>query len=236
MQRNTTSQLICVHAALAMVVLMGIALLTAGWVPPPSAAQTAAETALMYQSNANGIRFSALMMMLGAVMYWPFSVAIAHQMKRIEGTAFHPLADVQLACAMGTVLAILMPGALWLVAAFRPERAPEIVQMLNDLSWMFFIGMVPPALIQVLAIALCVLSAKAQNQALPRWFGFFNLWMVTGFMGGEFIAFFKTGPFSWNGAFAFWMAAVAFFGWILVTWWVVARAIREQASSAEVTS
>lgn len=230
MHSNTGSQLLCVHAALAMVVLMGVALLMAGWVPPPSPAQTAAETALMYQSGANGIRFSALLMMLGGTMYWPFSVAIADQMKRIEGAGHHPLADVQLACATGTVLAILLAGLLWLVAAFRPERAPELVQVVNDLSWMMFIGLVPPALIQILAVAACVFSARESRQVLPRWYGFFNLWVATGFMAGEFVGFYKLGPFAWNGIIAFWVAATAFFGWILVTWWVMFQAIRSQGS------
>ncbi|MCY1360840.1 hypothetical protein D9M69_474850 [compost metagenome] len=47
------------------------------------------------------------------------------------------------------------------------------------------------------------------------------------------VVFFKSGPFAWNGLFAFWMAAVAFFGWILVTWWVIAKSIRQQANAEE---
>ncbi|MCY1287486.1 hypothetical protein D9M70_364810 [compost metagenome] len=233
MQGNTNAQMICVHGALAMVVLMGIALLLAGWVPPPDPAMSAADTALMYQEGGNRIRFAALMIMMGGAMFWPFSVAISNQLKRIEGPVFHPLADVQLALATGTVVAILMPGLLWMVASFRPERAPEVVQVIHDLSWMTFIGAVPPALLQVLVIGLCVLMRREAQPVLPRWFGFFNLWVATGFTGGEMVVFFKSGPFAWNGLFAFWMAAVAFFGWILVTWWVIAKSIRQQANAEE---
>jgi hypothetical protein len=230
MNRNINSQLLCVHAAIAMVLLMGAALFLAGWVPPPSPAMSATESAQMFTQGGNKIRFAALLMMLGATMFWPFAVAISAQMKRIEGPLVQPLAGVQLACATGTVIAIIIPCALWLVAAFRPERSPEIVQALNDLSWMFFIGAVPPALIQVLAIGLCALSRCVTPEVLPRWYGFFSLLTATGFVGGETIGFFHTGPFAWNGIFAFWMAAVFFFGWILVTWWVVMRAIQKQAT------
>ena len=229
MQRNITAQLICVHAALAMAVLMGVALLLAGWVPPPSPAMSALETAQMYTGGGNKIRFAALLMMLGATLFWPFAVAISIQMKRIEGPVSQPLAGVQMACATGTVMAIIIPSALWLVCAFRPERSAEVVQALNDLSWMFFIGAVPPALIQVLVVGLCALYRQGAEEVFPRWYGFFCLWTATGFVGGETVGFFHTGPFAWNGIFAFWMAAVFFFGWILVTWWVVMHAIRSPA-------
>lgn len=228
-----TSQLVCLHAALAMVTFMGVALLMVGWVPPPAPALTAAETAKMYADNANAIRFSALMMLMGGALYWPFSVAISNQMKRIEGASHHPFANVQLACATGTAMAILLASMLWLVAAYRPERAPEVVQLAHDLSWMMFIGLIPPALFQVLVLGVCVLSARTGRQVLPRWFGFFNLWIATGFMAGEFVGFYQHGPFAWNGVAAFWIAAVAFFGWVLVTWWVVLQAIRHQPSVSE---
>lgn len=230
MQPNIKSQLICVHAAMVMAVFMGIALLLAGWVPPPSPAQTALQTAQMYSDGGNKIRFAALLMMFGATMFWPFAVAISTQMKRIEGPLAQPLAGVQLACATGTVMAIIIPSALWLVCGFRPDRSPEIIQALNDLSWMFFIGAVPPALIQVLVVGLCALYRPEASRVLPRWYGFFCLWTATGFVGGETVGFFHTGPFAWNGIFAFWMAAVFFFGWIVLTWWVVLRAIKQQAT------
>ncbi len=233
MQANTNSQLLCVHAAMAMAVLMGIALLLAGWVPPPPPSQTALETAQMYSAGGNKIRFAALLMMLGATMFWPFALAISTQMKRIEGPVAQPLAGVQMACATGTVMAIIIPSALWLVCSFRPERSPEVIQALNDLSWMFFIGAVPPALIQVLAVGLCALYRPEAAKVFPRWYGFFCLWTATGFVGGETVGFFHTGPFAWNGIFAFWMAAVFFFGWILLTWWVVLRAIKQLATKEQ---
>ena len=77
-------------------------------------------------------------------------------------------------------------------------------------------------------IAFCVLSDKKPQPVFPRWFGFFNLWIATGFLVGEAVAFSQVGPFAWNGAAAFWMAATFFFGWILVTWRVVRTAILQQ--------
>jgi hypothetical protein len=44
--------------------------------------------------------------------------------------------------------------------------------------------------------------------------------------------FFRTGPFAWNGLLAFWVAASAFFIWLLVMPWITLRAI----NNAEATS
>lgn len=232
MNANTGSQLVCVNSALVVVGLMMLALLpVAGWVPPIPPALDPAQVAAVFEADRNAIRVAAAMLMMGSAFLWPFAAAISNQMKRIEGAHFHPLADVQLVTASGTVLAIICPSIWWMVAAFRPERAPELVQLTNDMAWMMFIGTVPPAFVQVLAIALCVLGDKGARKVFPRWFGFAQLWIATAFLVGEAVAFFTTGPFAWDGLGAFWMAATFFFGWIVLTWWVVRRAILEQAES-----
>lgn len=233
MPTHKWAHLTCTHSALALCVFMGIALLMIGWVPPPSPALSAEQTALMFRDNANSVRFAALMMLLGGTFYWLFSVAVFEQMKRMESPHSHPLATAQLVCSTGTVLAIVLPAMLWLVAAFRPERSPEVTQLAYDLSWMMFIGMIPPALFQVLLLALCVFLARPGQQVFPRWFGFFNVWIATAFMAGEFVGFFQHGPFAWDGVIAFWLAAVTFFGWVLLTWWLVFRAVLAMPVAAE---
>jgi len=230
---NTGAQRACVHSAGLIVLLMaGALMIIMGWMPPVSPALDAQAIAQLFQEDANHIRIGAMMIMLSGAFFWSFASAISCQLKRIEGRDYSPMSDLQRSTASGTALAIIVPSLCWMVAAFRPERSPELVQLINDLGWMMFIGTIPPALVQVMAIAFCVLSDKSARPVLPRWYGFFNLWCGTGFLVGEAVAFFKTGPFAWDGFAAFWMAATFFFGWILVTWWVIARAIGEQAAEA----
>lgn len=234
MQLNTNSQLVCVNSAMILIFFMIISFVAiAGWMPPLSPELNADQVAEVFRNNTNRIRLAGLVMTIGAVFLWPFGVAISEQMKRIEGQLHHPLANLQLATVTLTVGAIFLAGMLWMLCAFRPERAPEITQIMSDLSWFFFIGAIPPAVIQVLAIGYCVLIEHRKTPVMPRWFGFCNLWIATGFLVGEGVFFFKTGPFAWDGLAAFWMAAFFFFGWIIVTWYVVRQAILHEAAEAK---
>ncbi len=59
-----------------------------------------------------------------------------------------------------------------------------------------------------------------------RWVGYFNIWAGLLQIPGAMMPFFKTGPFAWDGLFAFWMPLVVFSLWIYVDTWAVLRAIR----------
>jgi hypothetical protein len=232
---NKTSQLICAHSGLAFAVLMGIGIFAiAGWLPVHQPGWTAEEIVRIFSEDRVRIRIGISVLALCSVLWWSFAAVVATQMKRIEGP-HHPLAYTQLACAAGTVLAVLLPSYVWLAMAFRPDApAPETMQLLNDLAWLSFVGMYPPALLQNIVIGACVLSDRRKDPVFPRWIGFVNFWIAICYTVGALIPFFKTGPFAWNGLFGFWVAAVCFFGWIGLMWWATARAVRRQTSDVPV--
>ena len=226
------SQLISVNFAIATILFMMIAMVFVGrWFPPIAPNLDAEQVALLFQENTNNYRFGGLLITLGAACFWPFGVAITEQMKRVEGYQHHPMATIQLFSLNTTICAIFVPGMLWMAAAFRPERMPDVTQALNDLGWLTFIGAFPPAVIQTLSIAYCVLNQTDSNRIFPKWFGYFNLWVATGFLTGALVPFTKEGAFAWNGLIAFWVAATFFFGWIIVSWYVVRQCIFQQAEA-----
>lgn len=232
MPYTTRAQLLAVDGALVAVALMLVALVfVANWFPPIDPALDAQAIAQLYQENTNRYRFGGLLVAFSAAFFWPFGVAISEQMKRVEGYRHHPMSSLQLASVTGTVWAILFPGIIWMVAAYRPDRAPEITQVLNDMGWIIFIGTVAPGLIQLLAIGFCALNQSKDAPVFPPWFGFFNLWFATGFLAGTLVPFVTDGPFAWDGLISFWLAATFFFGWILITWYVVRQCIIQQAES-----
>lgn len=228
---NKTSQLICAHSGLVFASLMGLGIFgVAGWFPPILPSLSAADVARMFIEDQTRIRIGMLILGTASVLWWSFAAAISTQMKRIEGQD-HPMSYVQLASASGTVMAIMMPAYFWLAMAYRPEStAPETLQLINDFGWLVFIGAYPPGVIQNLAIGICILTDKSDRNIYPRWVGFGNLWLAVSFLVGALLPFFKGGPFAWNGLIGFWVAAFAFFGWIIMMWWATVRAINRQAA------
>lgn len=82
------------------------------------------------------------------------------------------------------------------------------------------------AVVQAAAVAVAVLGDKSTRPLIPRWVGYFNLWVILLFLPGGLATFFKTGAFAWNGLLAFWLAAVVFGLWYVVMTVMLRRAIR----------
>lgn len=183
----------------------------------------------MYSANTNQIRFGLLVMMGASGLILPFTAAIAAQMKRMED-APSVLTYLQLASgALGAVF-FIVPCVLWSVAAFRPERTPDLIQLMNDAGWMLFLMPFTTFIVQNFAIGIAVLGDKSAQPVLPRWLGFFNFWVAVLFVPGGLLTFFKTGPFAWNGLMAFWVPFVVFFTWYIMMFVFMRKGILAQAA------
>lgn len=225
---NARAQLLCAHSGLLFAVLMGVGIFgIAGWLPPLDPLLAATDVATLFQRDQLRIRIGISVLALACVLWWPFSAAIAAQLRRIEGRGA-VLAATQLASASGTVFAVMIPSYVWLALSYRPDLTPPgTMQVLNDLAWLSFVGMYPPALVQNLATGLAILGDESPRPVYPRWLGFVNFWLALCYVVGALLPFFKRGPFAWNGLFGFWLAAVSFFGWTLLMWRTTVRAIRD---------
>ncbi len=114
------------------------------------------------------------------------------------------------------------------VAAFRPDRAPELTVTLTDLAWILFVTPIGPFIAQNLAVAGAVLTDRASTPVFPRWVGYANLWIALLFCPAGLAYFFKGGPFAWQGIFAFWLGLVMYSAWLVVMFITVRRAIRTE--------
>jgi hypothetical protein len=201
----------------------------AGYIPPPNPADSAIVVATRYQEHANSIRAGMVISMYALTFYVPFSAVISVHMKRIEGE-FSPLSKTQF--GMGAILPAAFLPTLYFFqnAAFRPERAPEAVQQLNDMGWLPFTGIIYTIVLQNLVIGLAVLSDKRQTPIFPRWFGYFTLWCGLLYCPASLDVFFKDGPLAWNGLLSWWLSLVAFFVWVVVTTAMLFKVISTQAA------
>jgi hypothetical protein len=153
---------------------------------------------------------------------------IGTQMRRIEGEHF-PYTWVQVGLGMLGVLIFILPCMVMQALLFRPHRDPNLMLMLNDLSWLPFVGLFMPASIQGIAIALTIFKDK-DEKVFPRWLGYFNLWVALLFLPDVLIYSFKTGPFAWNGMIGFWLPLTVFGVWFFVMFPYLRRAILAQAA------
>lgn len=228
---NKTSQLLCAWSGPAFIVIFTIGLwVFTQYVPPPSPAATAADIAALYQQNTWQIRLGTSVMMAGAGLMCPFIVAIAVQMRRMEGRS--PVwTFTQLSTGTAGVLFLILPPAVWTTAAFRPERTPELTLLLNDLGCILFLMPFTTFVVQMFAIAASILANRSDQQPFPRWTAYFNLWTAVLFVPAGLLTFFKTGPFAWDGLFVFWLPLVVFFAWYGVMFVLLCRAISQQAGA-----
>lgn len=208
--------------------LIGIGLWPlAGFLPPVAPSMDAQAVAALYQNNTAAMRTGFMLMVLAGAFYVPFSAAIATQMQRIEG-ANAVLAKAQMGAGIMGAMFIMIPALIWSVAAYRPERAPELTSLINDLGWMCLIMPVSPAVVQVMALGIAVLIDKSPAPVYPRWLGYMGLWLAVVFLPGLLLTFFKTGAFAWNGVLTFWLPVGLFFGWMILMACMTHRAIVNQ--------
>ncbi len=229
MSPNTRRQLLCLWCGPVATVFFGFGFVVlAGFLPPPSPADSIEQVVALYRDRTDGIRAGLLLTCLGGGLFGPWVAAISTQLKRIEGRD-SPLTYTQLGLGMLTLVVFTIVPMVLQTAAFRLDRNPDALLALHDLGWITFIGVYAFPTVQCLAIAACVFSDPAQR-ILPRWFGYFNAWVAIGFMPASTIYWFKEGPFAWNGFFPWWLPVGVFFVWIVINTAVIRKAILAQAA------
>ena len=227
---NTNSQMACAWSGIAFVIVFTIGLWPfANFMPPMSPTLTPDEIAALYGGNTLPIRFGTLVMMFSAALIIPFVAVIATQMKRIEGE--HSVLTVtQISGGTVGVVVFVAATVCWTTAAFRPDRSPELIQLINDFGWIFFLMTFGAFVIQNFAIGFAIFGDKSSEPIFPRWLGFFNLWVAILFVPGGLLTFFKTGPFAWDGIFVWWVPLTVFFGWYLTMFIFLRKAIIKQGA------
>jgi hypothetical protein len=231
---STRVQTWCAWCGPAFALVFFAGMLLAGLLPPPSPGRSAQEVAAFYRDDTDLIRLGLFIMMIAAGLTAPFGAVISAQLRRVPGSS--AMVYMQLVGAATGVLAIIVPVLLFTAAAFRPERSPELTQLVDDAAWLPFIMNFPPAILQAVAIGVVVLALQRDTVVFPRWVGYYNLWVAVLFIPGGMATFFKHGAFAWNGLLAFWLAAVVFGTWFIVMSVMLRRAIREQAAEEAATA
>jgi hypothetical protein len=123
---------------------------------------------------------------------------------------------------------------LFATTAFRPDRPPEMTQLLNDMSWIVLVMPWPPFMAQNFSFSFAILCDKRERPLFPRYVAYVNIWAPIVFTPALALPFFKTGPLAWNGIFVIWIPAFVFVAQFIVNTTALLKAIQDEEAHSSV--
>jgi hypothetical protein len=230
------SQIAIVWWALIFTTIYGLALgFLLHMIGPPAATLNADQVARFYAENHTSIRIGATVASWTSMFMTPLWCVIAAQIYRQERAAKGtPIWTIMAGVAgpmMGLFLAL--PPLFWGVAAFTPERMPQITATMHELGMLTLVTTDQVYVFNWAAVVvISLLPQAARFSPFPRWYGYFSAFCGVAFEVGAFAFDFRTGPFSWNGLIVFWMPLTLFGLWIVITAVLLLTALRAQLAAA----
>lgn len=200
--------------------------------PPPPADLPADQVAALYSADNIRFKVGVILALISGGFLVPISIVISVQMARLE-KGIPVWAILQgLTGAIGSAF-IWLPVVGWAVAAFTPERAPELTVIFHEFGWLMFITPLSLFPMQLLGIIYLAFTKDEPDNvsAFPRWLGYLTAWQLVQSFGGPMAVLFKTGIFSWNGLLPFWLPLGLFSVWYAAICWTLLRALRHQRGS-----
>lgn len=196
-------------------ILVGAFVLFPGFVPPVSPRASAEEVAEFYRQDLSRVRYSMILFNWFGVALIPIVLLIAERMRHMAHRT-PVLRYCVIGVAGGAPIVFLTSTVFWLLAAFRPDRSPELTLLTNDLAWITFTCGVPFLVALFVFIALAILWDDQPQPVFPRWVAWFNVATTVAVAPAAFAGLTKDGVFAWDGVVSFWVKNIAFLLWIMV--------------------
>lgn len=197
-----------------------------GFDPPMSPTMTAEQVAAFYRDPAHlpQIRYSMIVFNWFGVCLIPILALIVMQVRRMAHRT--PIFSYALlGCVAGGPTLFLVADVCWLLAAFRPERSPELTQLLNDFGWITFTILVPFLIGQSVILSLAIYFDEQPHPIFNRWVARFNLAVAAALVPASFTGLSLSGPLAWDGVLSFWLKNIAIAVWLVVMGVTVGRAV-----------
>lgn len=185
--------------------------------PPPHPDWPAQAFADRYLAHLAAIRVGFLVALITICLYLPWTGYVTARMMRIEQSPYPVLSYLQLLGGGLTVMVVSISMWCWVVAAQRPERLPEITQMLTDAGWLMNDTVYMCTTLQMVAMALCVMADKRSKVPLmPGWACYLTIFCGCTFFPASLTAVLRGGPFAYDGLVGFWIPYPAWLIWEFV--------------------
>jgi hypothetical protein len=228
--RKTDGELILLWTLPALgLIWISAFLLFPGFIHPMSPTMSAEAVAAFYRDPENlaRIRYSMILFNWFGVGLVPILVLIVLQIRRMAHRT--PIFSYALlGCASGGPTLFLIANLFWLLAAFRPERDPQLTQLFNDLAWVTFTSQVGFLIGQSVLLALAIYLDRQPRRVFETWVAHFNLGIAAALAPASFTALSLAGVMAWDGLLSFWIRNAAIGLWIVVMGVVLGQAIHRQ--------
>nr|WP_238438677.1 hypothetical protein [Frankia nepalensis] len=203
-----------------------------GFLPPMSPGSAPSEVAAFYGDHTARIRYSMILFNWFCVALIPVLMLIV---ERMRGMAHRTpiMRYCMIGCAGAAPIAFLTATIFWLLAAFRPDRAPELTQLYNDLGWITFTCGVPFLVAQSLFLAVSIFLDQQEKPVFGRWVAYFNVLVAVALVPAGFAGLAHSGVLAWDGLLSFWVKNIAIALWIIVMSVVLGRALPRDRAVAE---
>ena len=228
MHINAGTQRTLLWFSIVFLILFGVGWVMTGFLPPPPATLNPEEVAGLYRSDNLQMRIGVVICLLTAGFNMTWSLVVGAQMARVEkGLPLWSILQV-LSGAFGALI-FMLPLLFMGIAAFSPDRNPEVTALAHEFAFLTLITPVGFFTFQALPVGIIGLTrTDVPHSPFPRWMGFFTMWMLLSAEFGVMAMLFKSGPFSWNGLFPFYLPLTIFTLWFVVLTRLLFRAIRAQ--------
>jgi hypothetical protein len=230
----STGQKICLWTApIVGAIWAACFFLFPGFTAPLSPTLPAKAVAAFYANpdNLARARYGMILFNWFGIGFLPFFGLITVQMKRMAHNS-EVLAYGFLATATSAAVLLSLTILFFQVAAFRPDRDPAIVQLINDMAYMTFTVPVSFLMAQAGVLALAIFLDRQPKPIYPLWIGHFNLLVALLLAPCVFASIQLTGPFAWDGLWSYWVRIFLYVAWTIVMFVAATNALGRTAESA----
>jgi hypothetical protein len=197
--------------------------------PPPKPGLTTAEIVAFIQTNAARMQVAWVLLTLSLGFASLSSGLIVVQMKRMTISPVLPYAYLT-SLAVAALPGCLLCTTLFSLAAFRPERDPEIVALLYDMGLLSFVGSLGCFATQYSIFAVAIFLDK--RRIFPKWLGYMSIWGAVTELVAAPIWVFRDGPYAWDGLISFYLGTIIFVVWEFFLVRALYQAIKQQQREA----
>jgi len=191
------------------------------WPQPPSFAWSAEQTAAYYVEHRTGFLIGVVLCSIGMAFLLAWTVQFCLMLWRLEGGS-RAVSAVTVANLTASPILLSFDLAIFGVAAYRPAQInPEITRALSDIAWLGSQHIWPMLTLGMALSGVLILRTQGRSESLPAWLGWFSLVVALCEFGQVPIFFVTSGPFSGDGAGAWYLATFTWGPWILAAGWAM---------------